>query len=121
MQLGTASPGVILPDISARDVSRPESYTELMKFLDPRGQRSGPSDPYEMSATLEGGQQIGLFANGFPGSVEFLEHVGAAVQKVIPHITVKLWNKGNASALASPEDLAEISDTCSAVIAAYGH
>jgi hypothetical protein len=92
-----------------------------MKFLDPRGQRSGPVDPYIKTATLEPGQQLGLFANGFPGSVEFLEQVGAAVQKVLPQVTVKLWNKGNASALASPEDLAEISDTCSAVIAAYGH
>jgi hypothetical protein len=36
-------------------------------------------------------------------------------------VTVRLWNKGNASALASQEDLGEISDTCSAVIAAYGH
>ncbi len=98
-----------------------EIYTEKMKFLDPRGQRSGPIDPYTSRATLEAGQQVGLFANGFPGSVEFLEHVGAAVQKVLPQVTVKLWNKGNASALASPEDLAEISDTCSAVIAAYGH
>jgi hypothetical protein len=92
-----------------------------MEFLDPRGQRSGPLDPYSGSATLEPGQQIGLFANGFPGSVEFLEHVGASVRKVLPQVQVKLWNKGNASALASPEDLAEISDTCSAVIAAYGH
>ena len=53
--------------------------------------------------------------------MEFLEHVGASVRKVLPQVQVKLWNKGNASALASPEDLAEISDTCSAVIAAYGH
>jgi hypothetical protein len=92
-----------------------------MEFLDPRGQRSGPVDPYTGVAALEPGQQIGLFANGFPGSVEFLEHVGESVRKVLPQITVKLWNKGNASALASPEDLAEISDTCAAVIAAYGH
>lgn len=98
-----------------------EIYTPDMQFLDPRGQRSGPLAPYEASATLAPGQQIGLFANGFPGSVEFLEHVGAAVRTVLPQVTVKLWNKGNASALASPEDLAEISDTCSAVIAAYGH
>lgn len=92
-----------------------------MKFYDPRGKRSGPTVPYELSAHLAPGQQIGLFANGFPGSVEFLQLIGEAVERVIPGITVKLWNKGNASALASNEDLAEISDTCSAVIAAYGH
>lgn len=92
-----------------------------MKFHDPRGERSGPTFPYELSAHLKTGQQIGLFANGFPGSVEFLQLIGEAVERAIPGITVKLWNKGNASALASTEDLAEISDTCSAVIAAYGH
>ncbi len=92
-----------------------------MKFHDPRGERSGPTVPYELSAHLAPGQQIGLFANGFPGSVEFLQIIREAVERVIPGITVKLWNKGNASALASTEDLAEISDTCSAVIAAYGH
>lgn len=92
-----------------------------MKFHDPRGVRSGPTVPYELSAHLAPGQQIGLFANGFPGSVEFLQLIGEAVERIIPGITVKLWNKGNASALASTEDLAEISDSCSAVIAAYGH
>ncbi len=92
-----------------------------MKFHDPRGERSGPTVPYELSAHLAPGQQIGLFANGFPGSVDFLQLIGEAVERGIPGLTVKLWNKGNASALASTEDLAEISDTCSAVIAAYGH
>ena len=93
----------------------------VMKFVDPRGERSGPIHGYANRAALADGEQIGLFANGFPGSVEFLGHIGSAVQRHLPGTTVKLWNKGNASALASPEDLAEISDTCSAVIAAYGH
>jgi hypothetical protein len=34
---------------------------------------------------------------------------------------VKLWNKGNASALASERHLAEIEAECTAVVAAYGH
>ena len=92
-----------------------------MLFHDPRGERSGPTHPYTGRADVAPGQQVALFANGFPGSVEFLGHIGAAVERFMPGLTVKLWNKGNASALASPEDLAEISDTCSAVIAAYGH
>ena len=92
-----------------------------MLFHDPRGERSGPTHPYTGRADVSAGQQVALFANGFPGSVEFLGHIGSAVERLVPGLTVKLWNKGNASALASPEDLAEISDTCSAVIAAYGH
>lgn len=92
-----------------------------MEFHDPRGEPTRPIDPYGARATLAPGQTVGLFANGFPDSVAFLEHVGRAVREVLPEVDVRLWNKGNASALASPEDLAEISDTCSAVIAAYGH
>jgi len=92
-----------------------------MEFFDPRGERSGPVHPYEVAAPLSVGNQIGLFANGFPGSVDFLGHIGAAVERHAPGLTTQLWNKGNASALATTEDLDEISDTCSAVIAAYGH
>ena len=92
-----------------------------MQFCDPRGERSGPVHPYEVSASLSPGSQIGLFANGFPGSVDFLRHIGDAIERHAPGLITKLWNKGNASALATTEDLDEISDTCSAVIAAYGH
>lgn len=92
-----------------------------MQFIDPRGERSGPIHPYGLRTGLTSGTRLGLFANGFPGSVEFLEQVGQAVSRLVPGLEVQLWNKGNASALASPEDLAEISDTCAAVIAAYGH
>lgn len=92
-----------------------------MQFCDPRGERSGTVHPYEVAASLSVGSQIGLFANGFPGSVDFLGHIGAAVERHAPGLTTQLWNKGNASALATTEDLDEISDTCSAVIAAYGH
>ena len=92
-----------------------------MKFYDPRGERSGSVHPYEVAASLSAGSQVGLFANGFPGSVDFLRHIGEAVERHSPGLTTKLWNKGNASALATDDDLNEISDTCSAVIAAYGH
>ena len=74
-----------------------------MKFHDPRGERSGPTVPYELSAHLAPGQQIGLFANGFPGSVEFLQLIGEAVERVIPGITVKLWNKGNRAPSPPPK------------------
>ena len=68
-----------------------------MLFHDPRGERSGPTHPYTGRADVGAGQQVALFANGFPGSVEFLGHIGAAVERLVPGLTVKLWNKGNAS------------------------
>ena len=92
-----------------------------MEFLDPRGESVSPVDPYRGRAALAAGETIGLFANGFPDSVAFLEHVGAALRQAVPGICVKLWNKGNASALASERHLGEIQSECTAVVAAYGH
>jgi hypothetical protein len=92
-----------------------------MEFLDPRGTPTAPIEPYGERAALAPGETVGLFANGFPDSVAFLEHVGAALQREAPGIEVRLWNKGNASALASQQHLGEIQDECTAVVAAYGH
>jgi hypothetical protein len=93
----------------------------LMEFLDPRGVSLAPVEPYQGCTPLVAGETVGLFANGFPDSVAFLEHIGAALQRTVPGLEVKLWNKGNASALASEQHLGEIQAECTAVVAAYGH
>jgi hypothetical protein len=92
-----------------------------MEFLDPRSAPLAPVEPYRGRAPLVDGDTVGLFANGFPDSVAFLEHVGAALQRAVPGLEVKAWNKGNASALASQQHLGEIQAECTAVVAAYGH
>jgi hypothetical protein len=92
-----------------------------MEFLDPRGTPLAPIEPYRGKAALAAGETIGLFANGFPDSVAFLEHIGVALTRALPGVGVQLWNKGNASALASEQHLGEIQATCTAVVAAYGH
>jgi hypothetical protein len=92
-----------------------------MEFLDPRGAPLAPIEPYRGRAALAPGETVGLFANGFPDSVAFLEHIGAALTRERPGLDVRLWNKGNASALASPQQLGEIEAACTAVVAAYGH
>jgi hypothetical protein len=92
-----------------------------MEIVDPRGTSLTPLEPYRGRAALCAGETIGLFANGFPDSVAFLDHIGASLQRALPGIGIKAWNKGNASALASAQHLGEIQAECSAVIAAYGH
>ena len=92
-----------------------------MDFLDPRGAPIAPIEPYSGRAPLAPGETVGLFANGFPGSVAFLEHIGASLTRAVPGLEVKVWNKGNASALASQQHLGEIQAECTAVVAAYGH
>jgi hypothetical protein len=92
-----------------------------MEFLDPRGTSVAPIETYRGRAGLGSGEVVGLFANGFPDSVAFLEHIGTALTRALPGVDVKLWNKGNASALASQQHLGEIEAECTAVVAAYGH
>ena len=92
-----------------------------MEFLDPRGAPLAPIEPYRGRAVLAAGETVALFANGFPDSVAFLEHIGRALSNELPGVDVKLWNKGNASALASDQHLGEIQAECTAVVAAYGH
>ena len=92
-----------------------------MEFLDPRGAPVATIEPYRGRTELIAGDTVGLFANGFPGSVDFLGHIGDALTRAIPGLEVKLWNKGNASALASQQHLGEMQAECTAVVAAYGH
>jgi hypothetical protein len=92
-----------------------------MEFLDPRGVPSRAIEPYELAVDLQEGDTVALFANGFPDSVAFLEHVEKSLTRQLPGVSFLQLNKGNASALASNEHLSTIADSCSAVVAAYGH
>ena len=91
-----------------------------IEYLDPQADPAEPVTPYELSA--EGGAlTIGLLANGFPDSVPFLDAVGESLRRVRPDVEVRAWNKGNASMVADDQLMAEITDACDAVVAAYGH
>ena len=92
-----------------------------MQFMDPRGVPSRPIEPYELSAPLRPGDSIALFANGFPDSVAFLEHVEKALSRELPGVEFVHLDKGNASTLAGDDHLDTISDRCAAVVGAYGH
>lgn len=92
-----------------------------MSFLDPRGESAVEPTPYDLSARLEPGVTVGLLANGFPDSVEFLDAVGEAITARRPGIELARWNKGDASAIANDAMLGEIEAECAAVVAAYGH
>ncbi len=92
----------------------------MLEFHDPRGVPSTQATPYELSHPLERGSTIALMANGFPDSVEFLDHIAIALGELLDDASFVKFNKGNASALASDEMLASAAE-CDAVVAAYGH
>jgi len=94
---------------------------ELIEFLDPRGVPSREIEPYELTAELSAGETVALFANGFPDSGAFLQHMETAMAAELPGVAFVHLDKGNASALASEAHLTTIAESCSAVVAAYGH
>ncbi len=97
----------------------------MITFLDPRSEPSAPPTPYAARwvGPSEGQNiRIGLFANGFPDSVAFLEQVQLALVDALPEGTEFVFrNKGNASAVATPEQVHELASQVHAVVAAYGH
>ena len=97
----------------------------MVEFLDPRGQTSIEVDVYDLKLNVrknEGSNvTVGLLANGFPDSELFMTKIAAVLEKRLPKIKTRLWNKGNAGIAASDEMLAEISGQCQVAIAAYGH
>ena len=95
----------------------------MIEFHNPQGERAVPADPYTLGIDLAANPPsvVGLLANGFPDSENFLRHVGTELERLIYGIEVRVWNKGNASIAAPDSMLDEIQAQCDAVIAAYGH
>ena len=95
----------------------------MIEFHNPQGERAVPADPYTLGIDLAANPPsvVGLLANGFPDSENFLRHVGTELERLIDGIEVRVWNKGNASIAAPDSTLDEIQAQCDAVIAAYGH
>ncbi|MCR9278635.1 MAG: hypothetical protein NXH85_11725 [Pseudomonadaceae bacterium] len=95
----------------------------MIRFLDPRAPSSAQNEPYELAIDLpaQASGTVAFLANGFPDSVAFLNAVSDALKAKLPNLSMRHWNKGNASIPAPEEMLAEIEASSVAVIAAYGH
>jgi hypothetical protein len=95
----------------------------MIEYHNPDARVGVEETPYELAVKIgpEDATSIGLLANGFPDSVEFLNELGAALQRLRPGITAHAYNKGNASIPASEQLLGEIGGECVGVVAAYGH
>jgi hypothetical protein len=93
-----------------------------VRFLDPRAEPGLPVEPYTLGIDVTASPvHIGLLANGFPDSVNFLDQVEAALAESLPSATFHRYDKGNASVPAGDELLASITGECQAAVAAYGH
>ncbi len=94
----------------------------MIEFLDPRAEPSAPIEPYALRIDVTRGPvDIGLLANGFPDSVNFLDRVAEALGQANPEIRFYRYDKGDASIVVRDNMLEEIVKECQAVVAAYGH
>ena len=95
----------------------------MIEFHNPEASVGVPEQPYELGCRLRGqsGIKLGLLANGFPDSVNFLNEVGASIQRLEPGLELCHFNKGDATSPAKDELIKEVTADCTAVIAAYGH
>ncbi len=96
----------------------------MIEFHDPRADVGTRMEPYTLSHSMDpsgAGTTVGLLANGFPDSENFLNKVGDALTRRLPKIQIKRWNKGNPTVSVSEKALDEIKASCQVAIAAYGH
>ena len=99
---------------------RPRETEVVIEFEDPRAEPGAPVEPYALSLDPSEAT-IGLLANGFPDSEEFLDRVEKTLAAALPNARFERYNKRNASSILSDSMLDEIAADCDAVIGAYGH
>ena len=92
-----------------------------IQFHDPRAEPSHPVEAYRLKAALDGPIAIGLLANGFPDSVEFLDAVEAVLGESLPEASFHRYDKGGPSIPVTAHLVDEIVERCDAVVTAYGH
>ena len=97
----------------------------MVKYLNPRASTAVETETYDLAHDVRvndgSGVTVGLLANGFPDSELFLTKIASALERRLPNVETRLWNKGNAGVPARGGLLAEIASTCQVAIAAYGH
>ena len=97
----------------------------MLTFVDPRGLVKRAIEPYRNSLDVHKNVgadiTVGLLANGFPDSELFLRKLGSVIQKRLPQIETKIWNKGNPGITVPEQILRTIVDHCNVVVTAYGH
>ena len=95
----------------------------MIQYHDPQAATSIKTTPYDL-AILDSAEHkitVGLLANGFPDSENFLQQIATVLQTQDANLRFEYYNKGNASIPASAEILHIIKTQCQAVITAYGH
>jgi hypothetical protein len=96
----------------------------VIEFLDPKAEPAAVPHDYVLGLGPDPEARplcIGLLANGFADSEEFLAAVGTALGVRMPRTTFVAARKPNPSVLVSDEVFDDLVARCDAVVTAYGH
>jgi hypothetical protein len=94
-----------------------------VSFLDPRppiveGEQSFERLPLR---TIPHSPTVGLLANGFPDSAQFLDAVAQQISARVDGVTFERVTKVSPPTPLTAAQLTLLTTTCDAVVAAYGH
>jgi len=95
-----------------------------MKLLSPAGISAITDVSYGARAALDPGDRVGLLANSFPGSVDFIRAVGTELEKRQGRRDFVFREKGGireSTLTLSVGAVDTLADRCDVVFAAYGH
>ena len=94
-----------------------------VSFLDPRPPIAESAQKFEdlNLRAIPRAPIIGLLANGFPDSAQFLDALARRLSTMIDDVTFERVVKVSPPTPLTAAQLALLTTTCDAVIAAYGH
>ena len=94
-----------------------------VSFLDPRPPIVEAAHTFEglQLRAIPGSPTIGLLANGFPDSAQFLDALAQRVSSMIDGVKFERVTKVSPPTPLTDAQLSLLSTGCDAVIAAYGH
>jgi hypothetical protein len=94
----------------------------MVAIFDPQAEPGAPIEAYEIRADVRrAGLSVGLVSNGFPDATTLMKAVGRALGAKLDAPRIHLFERFNATVLASEEVIKEISESCDVAVTAMGH
>jgi len=94
----------------------------MIVVYDPQAEPGIPVSPYDLRADVHRpGVSIGLVSNGFPDATNLMKAVGRALEARLESPRISLWERFDATVLASDETIREVVANCDVAVTGMGH
>jgi hypothetical protein len=94
----------------------------MLLICDPHTEPGVPVEPYNIRADASRtGLAIGLVSNGFPDATTLMKSVERALETRLDSPRIFLFERFNATVLATEDVIKEIAETCDVAVTGMGH